>query len=182
MGADHSSLVAEHRQVIRSEERGTASLDAACARRPGRPRGYPIAFHFDPVVIGEGCEEDYGRWWTPVRRCAPERIVWISLGAFRFMRTSSRRFSDAFPIPGSSTESSSPGPDGKARFSNRAMKVLRSLAQPFWAMPRRPASTCAWGSESAACAGVHPGRARRPGPDAGRAAVRHCGLNAQFRR
>ena len=43
--------------VIRENERGTASLDArlrAAARCESW--GYPLAFHFDPMVIYDGCE------------------------------------------------------------------------------------------------------------------------------
>jgi spore photoproduct lyase len=75
------------REVIRKEERGTASLDARldaaakCARW-----GYPVAFHFDPMVLYEGCEAGYREVVEAiVSRVPPERIVWVSLGTFRFM-------------------------------------------------------------------------------------------------
>ncbi len=74
-------------EVIRTDERGTTSLDArlkAAAR--GADHGYPLAFHFDPIVIADGCEADYRR--TVERLFAavdPRHIVWISLGALRFM-------------------------------------------------------------------------------------------------
>jgi spore photoproduct lyase len=73
--------------VIAAEERGTAALDArlkAAASAAGR--GYPLAFHFDPIVIADGCLAEYRR---TVERLfdavAPAHIVWISLGALRFM-------------------------------------------------------------------------------------------------
>ena len=46
--------------VIKSEERDTASLNARlkAAKRCER-WGYRLAFHFDPLVIYDGCESDY---------------------------------------------------------------------------------------------------------------------------
>jgi spore photoproduct lyase len=73
--------------VIRNEERRTTSLDErlkSAAR--SADHGYPLAFHFDPIVISDGCAADYRR--TVERLFAavdPRHIVWISLGALRFM-------------------------------------------------------------------------------------------------
>jgi spore photoproduct lyase len=73
--------------VMKSEERGTASLDARLAAAVRCQRwGYPLAFHFDPMIIYKGCETDYQSvvehlFW----RISAENIVWISLGTFRFM-------------------------------------------------------------------------------------------------
>lgn len=74
-------------RIISSEERRTAPLDArleAAARCEAW--GYPLAFHFDPMVLYEGCEAEYRQ---VVRRLFdhvdPDNIVWISLGTFRFM-------------------------------------------------------------------------------------------------
>ena len=73
--------------VIAGQEKGSASLaerlDAAAACQA---MGYPLAFHFDPLVIYDGCQNDYRE---VIRRLfaavAPENVVWISLGSFRFM-------------------------------------------------------------------------------------------------
>ena len=74
-------------KVIASEERGTASLTArlrAAARCESW--GYPLAFHFDPIVIYEGCENDYRRTVRKIlSSVSPKNIAWISLGSFRFM-------------------------------------------------------------------------------------------------
>ena len=47
-------------RIIAEAERGTASLQArlAAARRC-QEWGYPLAFHFDPIVLYEGCEAEY---------------------------------------------------------------------------------------------------------------------------
>jgi len=74
-------------KIIHSEERHTASLSArlkAAARCEGW--GYPIAFHFDPLVIYNGCEEDYRQVVKQIfAHVSPENIIWISLGTFRFV-------------------------------------------------------------------------------------------------
>ncbi len=74
-------------RVIRRQERGTASLQGrleAAARC--RSWGYPLAFHFDPLVLYDGCEAEYRavveRLFAEI---PPEAVVWISMGTFRFM-------------------------------------------------------------------------------------------------
>ena len=91
-GLDHNkktimawSLNTEH--VIKHEERGTTSLQARLeAAAACESWGYPLAFHFDPMIIYEGCERDYEavieRLFSHVN---PSSVVWISLGTFRFM-------------------------------------------------------------------------------------------------
>jgi spore photoproduct lyase len=74
-------------RIIKSEERRTSSLNArlhAAAR--GQSQGYPLAFHFDPMIIYPGCEEEYREVIEKLFSCvSPDNIVWISLGTFRFM-------------------------------------------------------------------------------------------------
>ncbi len=58
-------------------------LDAArlCAGQ-----GYFLAFHFDPIIDHPGWQSGYGRTLDRLFSAVdPARIVWISLGAFRFM-------------------------------------------------------------------------------------------------
>jgi spore photoproduct lyase len=73
--------------VIKAEERRTASLDARLkAAERCQKWGYPLAFHFDPMLIYPGCEADYQRVIDKLFTCiSPDNIVWISLGTFRFM-------------------------------------------------------------------------------------------------
>ncbi len=73
-------------RVIETEETGTAALPARLkAAEACQEQGYPLAFHFDPMVIYEGCEEEYAAVLQQLfESVAPESIVWISLGALRF--------------------------------------------------------------------------------------------------
>ncbi len=74
-------------RIINSEERHTRPLRARIdAARKCQGWGYPLAFHFDPLVIYEGCEEEYKAVFDQLfSSINTDNIVWISLGTFRFM-------------------------------------------------------------------------------------------------
>ncbi|MDY6903138.1 MAG: DNA photolyase [Thermodesulfobacteriota bacterium] len=85
--------------VIRTEERGSASLSqrleaaAACEQM-----GYPLAFHFDPIILYDGCEAEYKAVIEHLfASVSPENVVWISLGTFRFMPALKPLIEDRFP-------------------------------------------------------------------------------------
>ncbi len=104
--------------VIRTEERGTAllskRLDAAVKCES---RGYPLAFHFDPMIIYDGCEKDYLRVVEKLfSKVSARNIAWMSLGAFRFMPSLKpviqNRFSKSKIVYGEFIT----GLDGKSRY------------------------------------------------------------------
>lgn len=73
--------------VRRSEESRAASIgERLRAARRCAEAGYRLAFHFDPLIEHPGWREGYGevldRLFDTVD---PRHIVWISLGALRFM-------------------------------------------------------------------------------------------------
>lgn len=74
-------------EVIASEEKGTASLNARLkAARKASQAGYKIGFHFDPVVIYPGCHTAYEQVIRSIFDYVhPDDIVWISIGTFRFI-------------------------------------------------------------------------------------------------
>jgi len=88
-------------EIISSEERGTASLNARLeAAKKVEAAGYKIAFHFDPMVIYPGCEDQYQKVIHRIFKYVhPENIVWISIGSFRFMpklkQTIEKRFKNS---------------------------------------------------------------------------------------
>ena len=104
--------------VIRRQERGTASLKArlsAAARC--QAHGYPVAFHFDPIILYENCEQDYQ---AVLKRLfdmiSPQNIVWISLGTFRFMPALKTIIQDRFRDSKIVYGEFIPGLDGKMRY------------------------------------------------------------------
>ena len=104
--------------MIRSQERGTASVRARLrAAAQCEAWGYPLAFHFDPLILYEGWEKDYRRLVRELfASVSAQNIVWISLGSFRFMPSLKpiiqRRFKKSRIIYGEFI----PGVDGKMRY------------------------------------------------------------------
>lgn len=105
-------------KVIHNEEYKTASLSArlkAAARCESW--GYPLAFHFDPMIIYDGCEEEYRQVVEQIfLHVSSDNIVWISLGTFRFVPhlkpIIQKRFPDSKIIYGEFIT----GLDGKMRY------------------------------------------------------------------
>jgi len=85
--------------VIRQEERSTASLLSRFkAASKCESWGYPLAFHFDPIVMYPGCEEEYRETIHQLfSHISSSNIVWISLGTFRFMPSLKTIIQNRFP-------------------------------------------------------------------------------------
>ena len=105
-------------RIIRQEERGTASLTARIKAAARCQRwGYPLAFHFDPMVLYHGCEKDYRKVVTHLfEHIASKNIAWISLGAFRFMPPLKNIVEDRFSASKIVYGEFVPGLDGKLRY------------------------------------------------------------------
>ncbi len=105
-------------KIIQTEERRTASLTQRLkAAATCESWGYPLAFHFDPMVIYDGWENDYQK---VVERLFSEiswkNVVWISLGAFRFVPPLKEIISRRFPDSKIAYGEFIPGLDGKMRY------------------------------------------------------------------
>jgi len=72
--------------IVRSEELGTVSLtERLKAARQCARAGYPVAFHFDPIIYYQGWEQDYREVVEKIFSAVGENhIAWISLGALRY--------------------------------------------------------------------------------------------------
>ncbi|MFO7753093.1 MAG: DNA photolyase [Desulfobacteraceae bacterium] len=104
--------------IISSEERGTASLQARL-KAAGRcvSWGYNVSFHFDPVVIYPGCEQAYTEVIDQIfEHVPPEKIVWISIGSFRFMPSLKPVIKNRFPDSGICYGEFVQGLDNKMRY------------------------------------------------------------------
>ncbi len=126
-------------RIIRSEERFTASLRARLeAAAQCRQWGYPLAFHFDPMIIYEGCEQEYRAVVNAIfDHVDADAIVWISLGALRFIpalkRVIERRFKDSKIVYGEFIS----GLDGKWRyFKPLRMRLFRQMVR--WIKAKAP--------------------------------------------
>jgi DNA repair photolyase len=104
--------------IISEEERRTASLTARLkAAAKCESWGYPLAFHFDPIVIYDGCEADYEFVVKQIfSYISPDNIVWISLGTFRFMPPLKTLIQKRFPTSKIIYGEFITGLDGKMRY------------------------------------------------------------------
>ncbi len=105
-------------RIIAEEERRTASLSARLkAAAQVESWGYPVAFHFDPLVIYDDCEVDYERVVNKIFSCvSADNIVWISLGTFRFMPSLKPLIQKRFPNSKIIYGEFITGLDGKMRY------------------------------------------------------------------
>jgi spore photoproduct lyase len=104
--------------VARQEERDAPSvserLDAA---REAVKRGFPVGFHFDPLILHPGWEEAYGRIVEQLLRLIPpDRVRWISLGSLRFSPALKGMIEERFPDSRLPLGEMVPGRDGKLRY------------------------------------------------------------------
>jgi spore photoproduct lyase len=105
-------------RIINIEEKKTASLSARLAAAAQcESWGYPLSFHFDPIILYEGCEKEYKNVLQKLfDSVSAEKIVWISLGTFRFMpklkAITAQRFRNSKIVYGEFI----PGLDGKMRY------------------------------------------------------------------
>lgn len=69
------------------EEHGAARLKKRLeAARLCQAEGYALGFHFDPLIYHENWREEYLKVIELIDKYIhPKRIIWISLGSFRFM-------------------------------------------------------------------------------------------------
>ena len=73
----------------------TARLHAACEAARA---GYRLGFHFDPVILYDGWQEDYARTVQEMADTLPQdKIAWISVGTLRFSRELKKMIENRFP-------------------------------------------------------------------------------------
>ena len=170
-------------QLIGSQERSTASL-AARLRAAARCEawGYPLAFHFDPMVLYENCEADYRRVVDQLFSAVSARnIVWISLGTFRFMPSLKGIVQKRFPRSKIVYGEFIPGLDNKMRyFKPLRIQLYRRMAA--WIKSYAPDVTIYYCMEDddvwQNTLGFVPAERGGLAHMLDESAVRHCGLNA----
>lgn len=105
-------------EIVASEEKLTASLAARLASaRLAAQAGYPLAFHFDPIIYFPGFEKAYQNLVAKIYEYVkPEQIAWISLGTLRFVPGFKEIFKKRFPQKKLLYEEFITGLDGKLRY------------------------------------------------------------------
>ena len=99
-------------------EEGASSINSRIdAAVKAQKWGYYTAFHFDPIIKYNNFIEEY---FTVIElmahRLDPSRIVWISLGCFRYSPGFKEVIKNSFPDEKLTVEEMFPGCDGKYRY------------------------------------------------------------------
>lgn len=73
-------------KIVESDELGSVSLaERIAAAKKCVAHGYPVAFHFDPIIFYPGWDKDYKEVVDLIfSEIDPKSIAWISLGALRY--------------------------------------------------------------------------------------------------
>jgi spore photoproduct lyase len=105
-------------RIIEEEEHLAASLDERLqAALRCSERGYPVGFHFDPLVYYPGWEEDYRAVVDLLfEHIDPQKVMWVSLGGLRFPTALKQVVQERFPGSRIFTGELIPGEDGKLRY------------------------------------------------------------------
>jgi len=104
--------------ISAKEEKGAASIEKRVeAARQCQSEGFILGFHFDPLVPYPGWRDDYARTVELLdRRIDPGRIIWISMGSFRFMPALKPIIRRRHPTSGVLNGEFIIGLDGKMRY------------------------------------------------------------------
>ena len=89
-------------------------LDAAAKAQSW---GFNTAFHFDPIIKYDNFMEDYFNVIDLMaKRLDPSKIIWISLGCFRYSSGFKEIIKNSYPEERLTVEEMFPGCDGKYRY------------------------------------------------------------------
>ncbi len=129
--------------IMAGEELRTAILEerlqaaALCASW-----GYKLAFHFDPIIYHPGWRQGYAETITRLFDVAPaDKIVWISMGALRFLPALRAMALSRFPRSRFFHEEFVMGLDGKFRyFRGLRVEMYRFILEKL--RERAAARTC----------------------------------------
>lgn len=129
--------------IMEKEEIRTASLEerleaaAQCAQW-----GYKLAFHFDPIILHDGWQEGYCYTIDRLFATVPaDKIVWISLGALRYLPALKKTACSRFPASRFFYQEFITGLDNKARyFRDVRVELYRVLVAAL--QERAANSTC----------------------------------------
>ena len=116
--------------IMQKEEIRTASFaERLQAARQCADWGYHLAFHFDPIILNPGWKDGYKTNIRTLFRTVPaDAIVWISLGALRYLPSLKQIAASRFPKSRFFYEEFVGGLDGKRRyFREERVKMYRVL-------------------------------------------------------
>ncbi len=134
------------KRIQREEEHKCASIEERIEAAKQCIRwGYRVAFHLDPLIDYENCEEEYEALVEEIfSEVSPEEVAWVSLGTLRFMPELKSIMENRFPKSLLPYGEWVRGVDGKMRyFKKRRIELYQTLARALhrWA-PAVPLYFC----------------------------------------
>ena len=104
--------------MIEREEKRTVPLEERIhAARKCQEKGYPLGFHFDPLIYYGGWEKEYKETVIQLfEQIDPKRVVWVSLGGFRYPPKLKAIAEERFPNTEVFLGELFPGRDAKFRY------------------------------------------------------------------
>ncbi len=104
--------------ISKNEEKGAPTVEERIlAAQKASSWGYPVAFHFDPLIRFPGWKEEYASVIAFLFRHVPaQNICWISLGSLRFMPELKEIAYRRFPQTKIFSDEFITGLDGKKRY------------------------------------------------------------------
>lgn len=105
-------------KIVESDELGSVSLSKRISTaKKCAEAGYPVAFHFDPIIFYPGWDREYKDVVDLIfSEIKPQNIAWISLGALRFDPDLKNIIKERFPSSRIIFEELEVGKDGKVRY------------------------------------------------------------------
>jgi len=126
-------------RLIQEEERRTAPLEERLgAAKKCMEKGYPLGFHFDPLIHHDGWEKNYEKTIQQLfAQIDTNRIAWVSLGGFRYPPQLKRIATERFPQARVFLGELFPGQDGKIRYLKELrIEMYRTIVE--WLRDRDP--------------------------------------------
>ena len=125
---------------IKEYEKGAARLENRLdSAKRAVESGYYTAFHFDPIIYNEFIDEYAGVIDKLFDMVDPGRIVWISMGCFRYGPGFKNIIRDKYPEELLTVEEMFPGPDGKYRYlKQKRIGIYRKLLDKIRSYSHKP--------------------------------------------
>lgn len=120
------------KEIVKKEEHGTAPLEHRLrAAELCRSKGFPIAFHIDPLIWHPNWKDSYAGLVKEITtRFSPTDMPYISIGALRFQPEQKAMMRERFGMDSWVTQAEMfPGDDGKLRYHQQIRSEMFQFLQ-----------------------------------------------------
>ncbi|MCI0603263.1 hypothetical protein L0156_09635 [bacterium] len=112
-------------EIVQTHEYGTSLLEERLNAASEAVRlGYQIAFHLDPVFYFDGWKESYAKLFNSLEQFPKNRLAFLSIGLFRYMRDLGAVIRRRFPYHPVLAGEFFPGEDGKYHYFRAIRKEM----------------------------------------------------------